>query len=77
MVLGGVDEGEGHVAKQLIVKPDEREVDVDAFWHGGIGNAFGAPVSVRFIGALLADGREVILAVGGLSMGQESAALAC
>jgi hypothetical protein len=77
MVLGGVDEGEFHVAQQFIVRPDERKIDVDAFVHRWIGTALGDPVSVGFVGDLFADGREMILAVGVLSMGEEFAACAC
>ncbi len=75
-MLGGFDDGEFNVAQQLIVVGDEREIHFDALLHRRIGKALGDPVSVGFVGDLFADGREVILAVGILNMGQEFTACA-
>jgi hypothetical protein len=76
-VLGGGDEGKFPVATQLIGRPDERESDVEACLPRRIGNALGAPVAIGFVGDLVAEGREGILAVGVLARGEEFAALAC
>jgi hypothetical protein len=77
MVLSGVDTGAFHVAKPCIVSAAERQIDVEAFGPRWLGNALGAPVAVGLVGELVADGREMSLAVGVLSMGAECAACAC
>ena len=62
MVLGGFAAGECDVAKQGIVIGEA--IHCDALGHRRLGNALGHAVSVGFVGALCADGREVRLAVG-------------
>ena len=76
MVLGGFAAGECDVAKQGIVIGEERAIHCDALGHRRLGNALGHAVSVGFVGALCADGREVRLAVGIVDRGQAFAALA-
>jgi len=69
MVYGGLEEGKLQSGEPLVVGGEQRQVDLNAFWHGGIGNALGDPILVRFVGDLLAELRQVILAVGVLDMG--------
>lgn len=76
MVFGSFEDGEFAIAQQLIVIGDERQIHFDALWHRWIGEALGDPVSVGFVGNVLADGREGIRAVGLVDMGQEFAAFA-
>ena len=77
MVLGGFDDGEFDVAQQRIVVGDEREIHFDALLHRRIGKAFSDSFTIGFVGDLFADGREVLLAVGILDMGEEFATFAC
>jgi hypothetical protein len=77
MRRGGSDEGEFEGTKSRSVGADEGEIDFKAFLPRWIGQAFRNAVAMGFIGELCADGREVILAVGVLSMGEEFAVLAC
>ena len=76
VVPGGLEEAEFDVAKERIVRGDERQIDLDALVHGGIGTAFGNAVTVGLGGDLCAHGREVLLALGMLHMGQECSTLA-
>jgi hypothetical protein len=69
MVFGGLDDGMLQIGKQLVVVGDQRQVDLNAFLHGAIGKALGDPITIRFVGDLLAELRQVVLAVGVLDMG--------
>ena len=75
VVPGGLEEAEFDIAKECIVRGDERQIDLDALWHGWIGTAFGNAVTVGLGGDLFAHGREVILAMGMLHRGQECSTL--
>ena len=76
MVLGGCDDGACDVAQQRIVGGDERTIHFDALVHRWIGTALGDSVSVRFVGNVCDDGREILLTVGMVDRGQECAAWA-
>jgi hypothetical protein len=76
MVFGRLDNREFSVAQQLIVLGDQGQVDCDALVYGGLSNAFGHAIPVRFGGDLRADLGEVVLAIGMLDMGQQCSALA-
>jgi len=77
MVPGGVDDGEFDVAKSLIVVGTERQINCNTLLDGWIGKALGTPLAVRFVGDLLANGRQGILAVGILHVCQELGPFVC
>lgn len=74
MLLGGLHEGEFHVAQQRVIGADEEEGDRKAFVHRRIGKAFSHPVAVGFVSDVFANGGEVLLAVGVVHVRQERAA---
>jgi uncharacterized protein YrrD len=53
------------------------QLDFNTFLHRGIGKALGNPVTGGFLGNLLTHGRQVILAVGMLHVGQQLGAFMC
>ena len=71
MMFGGFDDGEFHVTKQILIVTDACQIDFNTFLHGGVGQALGNPVTVGFLGNLLNNGRQVILAVGILHVGPQ------
>jgi hypothetical protein len=77
MMCGGFDEGEFHVTKQIIIVIDACPIDFKTLLHCGVGTALGNPVTVGFIGKLLTNGRQVILAVGMVHVGQPLGAFMC
>jgi hypothetical protein len=68
--LGGLDNRPLEVREQAVVVPNQRKLHLDALLDGRIREALGHAGSVRLVGQLLADLRQVILAVGLLDMGQ-------
>ena len=77
MVLGGSDAGEGEVTEHLIVAADACEIDCKALLHRWIGNPCRDAVAIGLVGELLADRRQVLLAVGRVHVCQACAACAC
>src|SRR4030095_8225474 len=65
------DAGACDVASQRIVGGDERQIDLDTLWHSRSGPALGGPVAGGLFGALVADRRLMILAMGLVDVGQE------
>src|SRR5207247_236353 len=65
------------VTPQRIVGGDERKIDCNTFVDCWIGQALGDPVTVGCGGDLVANGGQVIRAVGMVYVGEECAALAC
>jgi hypothetical protein len=63
MLRGRVEDGQLHIAEQLVVVANQREVDCDTLLHGGRGKPPGHTVAVRLIGEFLANLGPVILAV--------------
>jgi hypothetical protein len=55
---------QSHFAEQLIVVIDERYIHFDGFAHAGIGKVFGNASSIRVVGQLLPDLRQIVLAIG-------------
>ena len=55
VVLGGVEEREFAVLKPLIIRGDERQIDLNGLVPGGIGKALGDTRAVGLLGAVLAD----------------------
>jgi hypothetical protein len=68
--VGGVDEGEFSVTKQIIIVTDACQIDFHTLLHRGLGTALSHPVTVGLIGNLLTTGRQVIRAVGIVHVGQ-------
>ena len=71
MMRGGCDDGQFQVTQQRIVGGDQGEIDCNAFVHGRIGTALSDPVTVGFLGDLCANGRQMVLTVGIVDVGQE------
>ena len=71
VLLGRGAAGQLQVTAQLGVVAQQREIACDALGSRGIGTPLGAAVAVGLLGHLLANGRQGILAVGVLDMGQE------
>jgi hypothetical protein len=69
MLFGGFEDGQFHVAEQLVVVVNQGKVDFDTLLHGGLGKPLSDTIAVRFIGDLLADFGQVILASGILDVG--------
>jgi len=69
--FGRLDEIDLQVGQQAVLMADQGQVHLDALLDGGIRKPFGYAVSVRRISRLLAELRQVVLAVGILDMGQE------
>jgi len=76
MVCGGLADRQLQLGEQLVVGGDQRQVDLKTFWHGGIRKALGDSLPVRFVGDLLAELRQVVLAVDVVDMGSECSAFA-
>jgi len=74
---GGWDAGACDVAPQRIVGGHERQSNGNTLWDGWSGTALGTPRAVRFVGARLANGRQVRLAVGLRHVCQERGPLVC
>ena len=55
---------ESQVVEELSIIGDEGQGACDGLGHSGIGQAFGHPCAVGFVGDLLATLRQVILAMG-------------
>jgi hypothetical protein len=70
MRLGRPHEIPLEVSQQAVISVDQCEVQVDALLDGRLRKAFGHAIAVRFVGQLLADLGQVILAVRLLEMGQ-------
>jgi hypothetical protein len=77
MMCGGFDDGAFHVTQQSIIVADACQIDCKTFLHRGIGTALSNPVTVGCIGNLLTNGRQVILAVGMLHVGQQLGPFVC
>ena len=71
MVPGALEDAEFDVAKECIVRGEERQIDRDALWHGGIGQACGNAGTVGRGGDLCAKGREGRRALGMVHRCQE------
>lgn len=76
VVLGRFDDAECDVTQEGIIVGDEREIARKAFWPCRIGTPCSDTIALGFVGALVADRRQGLLAVGMLHMGQEFAAFA-
>jgi len=68
---GGLDQRPRQVGQPVVVGMDPREVDLKALLDGRLGEALRHAGSVRLVGELLADRREVGLTLGLLAMGPE------
>jgi hypothetical protein len=64
------------LAQQLVIVSAEGHLHRDRLAHAGLGEVLLHPFAVGFGGQLLADHREVVLAVGILHVGSEVGALA-
>jgi hypothetical protein len=76
-VLGGFEEGECDLAKQRLGIVEARELDCEPLGPSRSSKARGAPLTGGFIGHLLAERRQMILAGGLLDVGQALGPLAC
>jgi len=76
MNLGRLGDVELNLGEQPVVVIDQREVHLHGLTHARFVKAFGHSFAVGLIGDLLADLREVILAVGILDVGEKLGAFA-
>jgi hypothetical protein len=76
LVLGGLEDGQRQVGKPWGVVSAQSQGDLHTFVPSGSGTALGPPIPVGFGGALLANRRQVGLAVGVGDLGEECSALA-
>jgi hypothetical protein len=68
--LCGLDHRPLEVSEQAVVVANQRQIHLDTLLDGEIRKALGDAGSVRLVGELLANLRQVILAVGLLDMSQ-------
>jgi len=59
-----------HIAEEMVVVPDQREVDFHALLDGRIGKALGDADTIGFVGELFPDLGQVILTVGIVDVGE-------
>jgi hypothetical protein len=71
MMFGSFDDGQFHVAEQLVVVVNQGKVDCATLLHGRLGKPLSDTLAVRFRGDLLADLGQVILASGLLDVGSQ------
>ena len=76
-LFGGFDDGEFHVTKPIIIVTDACQIDFKTFLHRWIGKALSNPITVGFIGNLLTNDRQVLLAVGMWHVGQQLGPFMC
>ena len=74
--LGGLDHRQFKVAEEAVVVRDAREVHLDTVLYGRIRTALGDALTVRLVGDVLAEGRQVLRARRLLDMGEEFCPLA-
>jgi hypothetical protein len=78
MVLRGrLDDGQLDGAEQPILVINQGEGDVDTLLHRGLREPFRHALSVRFVGQLLPECRQIVLAVGILDVREELGAFTC
>jgi hypothetical protein len=70
MGFSGSDDVELQLREEPVIVVDEGQVHCDALLHRGLGEALSHPVAVGLVGELLANLREVVLAMGVLNMSE-------
>ena len=69
--LGAAHDVGLELGELLVVDIDERDIERDAFAYAGVGEALSQVDSVGLAGDFLAEGLEIVLAVGVLDVGEQ------